>query len=60
MMAGSQHAQHFGDERMAAYARINNLFNRHYENPIGFLQPGFGIFAGVRVAFDTASGGGKP
>jgi vitamin B12 transporter len=45
---------------VSAYARINNLLDRHYENPIGFLQPGFGIFAGVRVAFDTASGGGKP
>jgi vitamin B12 transporter len=45
---------------LTAYARINNLLDRHYQNPIGFLQPGFGIFAGVRFAFDTASGGGKP
>jgi vitamin B12 transporter len=45
---------------LTAYARINNLFDRHYQNPIGFLQPGFGIFAGLRVAFDTASLGSKP
>jgi len=45
---------------LTAYARINNLLDRHYQNPIGFLQPGFGIFAGLRVAFDTASLGSKP
>jgi vitamin B12 transporter len=45
---------------LTAYARINNLLDRHYQNPIGFLQPGIGVYAGIRVAFDTASGGGKP
>lgn len=45
---------------VTAYARINNLFDRHYQDPIGFQRPGLGVFAGVRVAFDTASGGGKP
>jgi vitamin B12 transporter len=45
---------------VSAYARINNLLDRHYQNPIGFLQPGLGVYAGVRFAFDTASGGGKP
>ena len=45
---------------LTAYARINNLLDRHYQSPIGFLQPGFGIFAGLRVAFDTASLGSKP
>jgi len=30
------------------------------QDPIGFLQPGFGVFAGLRVAFDTASPGSKP
>jgi vitamin B12 transporter len=39
---------------VSAYARINNLFDRHYQNPIGFLQPGIGVYAGIRVAFDTA------
>jgi vitamin B12 transporter len=45
---------------LTAYARIDNLFDRRYQNPIGFLQPGVGVYAGVRFAFDTASGGGKP
>jgi hypothetical protein len=45
---------------LAAYARINNLFDRHYQNPTGFLQPGLGVYAGIRVAFDTANRSGKP
>jgi vitamin B12 transporter len=45
---------------LTAYARINNLLDRHYQNPIGFPQPGFGVFAGLRVALDTASLGSKP
>jgi len=45
---------------VTAYARIDNLLDRRYQNPIGFLQPGIGVYAGIRVAFDTASGGGKP
>ena len=31
--------------------RINNLFDRHYENPVGFLQPSVGAFAGIRAKF---------
>ena len=31
--------------------RINNLFDRHYENPVGFLQPRVGAFAGIRAKF---------
>jgi vitamin B12 transporter len=31
--------------------RINNLFNRHYEDPVGFLQPSVGAFAGIRAKF---------
>jgi vitamin B12 transporter len=42
---------------VSAYARINNLLDRHYQNPIGFLQPGIGVYAGIRVAFDTARPG---
>jgi vitamin B12 transporter len=30
-------------------ARIQNLLDRHYEDPVGFLQPSFGVFAGVRA-----------
>jgi vitamin B12 transporter len=39
---------------LTAYARINNLFDRRYQDPNGFQRPGFGIFAGVRIAVDTA------
>ena len=45
---------------LSAYARINNLLDRHYQNPIGFLQPGLGVYAGLRVAFDAASWSAKP
>jgi vitamin B12 transporter len=31
------------------YARMNNLLDRRYENPSGFLQPAFGVFGGVKV-----------
>jgi len=33
------------------YARVANLFNRHYENPTGFLQPSVGAFAGIKARF---------
>ena len=42
---------------VTAFARINNLLDRHYQDPIGFQHPGLGVFAGVRVAFDTGSAG---
>ena len=34
--------------RFALYGRIDNLLDRHYENPVGFLQPRLGVFAGVK------------
>lgn len=30
------------------FGRIDNLFDRRYEEPVGFLQPSFGLFAGLR------------
>lgn len=38
------------DKNVTLFGRIDNLFDRHYENPIGFLQPRFGVFAGLRVS----------
>jgi vitamin B12 transporter len=38
--------QHF-----AVFARIDNLFNHHYEEPIGFLQPTLGAYAGINTKF---------
>ena len=29
-------------QHLALFGRIDNLFDRHFENPIGFLQPGIG------------------
>jgi vitamin B12 transporter len=33
----------------AVFGRIDNLLDRHYENPVGFLQPRIGVFAGIRT-----------
>ena len=35
--------------RFTVFSRVDNLFDRHYQNPVGFLQPGFGVFAGIRA-----------
>jgi vitamin B12 transporter len=34
---------------VALFGRIDNLFDRQVQNPIGFLQPGLGVFGGIRV-----------
>lgn len=31
------------------FARINNLLDRHYQDPVGFDRPGIGAFGGVKV-----------
>ena len=38
-------------EHFAAYARVENLFNHHYEEPIGYLQPTLAAYAGIKVKF---------
>jgi vitamin B12 transporter len=38
---------------VTVFARADNLFDEHYQDPTGFLRPGFGFFAGVRVAWDV-------
>jgi vitamin B12 transporter len=35
--------------QVTVFGRIDNLFNRQYENPNGYLQPGLGVFGGIRV-----------
>lgn len=37
------------DKHVEIFGRIDNLFNRRYEEPIGFDQTGFGAFGGVRL-----------
>jgi vitamin B12 transporter len=36
-------------QHLALFGRIDNLFDRHYQNPVGFLQPSIGVFAGIKV-----------
>jgi vitamin B12 transporter len=42
---------------VTAFAHIDNLLDRQYQDPVGFQRPGLGVFAGVRVAFNTGIGG---
>src|SRR5450755_455873 len=36
--------------KLSFFARINNLFDRRYQDPVGFEHPGFGVFAGIKAA----------
>jgi vitamin B12 transporter len=36
---------------LSVYGRVTNLLDRRYENPVGFLQPSFGAFAGIKTKF---------
>jgi vitamin B12 transporter len=42
---------------VTAFARIDNLLDRRYEDPVGFLHQGLGVFGGLRVALDAAAWG---
>ena len=37
------------NERLSVFTRIDNLFDRRYENPTGFLGPGLAVYGGVRI-----------
>ena len=37
--------------RLTLFGRITNLFDKQYQNPEGFLQPGIGVFAGAKASF---------
>jgi len=43
-------ANYVVNDHLTAFARIDNLFDEHYQDPSGFLRPGFGIFGGIRLA----------
>jgi vitamin B12 transporter len=34
---------------LTLFGRIDNLLDRRYESPVGFLQPGFGAYAGIKA-----------
>jgi vitamin B12 transporter len=37
------------NSHLKVFARVDNLFDRHYQNPVGFLQPSLGAFAGIEA-----------
>jgi vitamin B12 transporter len=37
------------NKNVTVFARGDNLFNEQYQNPYGFLRPGLGVYAGLRV-----------
>lgn len=39
------------NDRLTAFARVENLTDERYENPVGFERPGRAAFAGLRVRF---------
>lgn len=39
------------NEHATLFGRIDNLFDETYENPNGFLAPGFGAFAGLKLTY---------
>ena len=38
---------------VSGFGRINNALNVHYQNPLGFEQPGLGVYGGIKAAFGT-------
>jgi vitamin B12 transporter len=37
------------NSNLTVFARVDNVFDRHYQNPVGFLQPSLGAFAGIEA-----------
>ena len=37
-------------DKFTLTGRVSNLFDKTYENPVGFLQPGRGIYAGIKAS----------
>jgi vitamin B12 transporter len=37
------------DKHTTLFARIDNLFNQQYQDPMGYLQPGLTVYGGVKV-----------
>lgn len=42
-------AEYKATEKLTVFGRIDNLFDKRYENPVGFLVPGLSAFAGLRA-----------
>ena len=39
------------NDTWSLFGRIDNAFDRQYQDPVGFQHPGIGAFAGVRASF---------
>ncbi|HEV2263858.1 MAG TPA: TonB-dependent receptor [Stellaceae bacterium] len=48
-------AEYRANANATFFGRINNLLDRHYQEPLGFLQPSLTVVAGIRVSW-----GGEP
>ena len=46
-MTARMAAEYTLNDNWTLFGRIENLFNVQYEDPAGFLRPGFGIYGGV-------------
>ena len=44
-------AEYAVNDKISVFGRIANLFDRHYQEPIGFDAQGIGAFAGVKAKF---------
>jgi len=44
-------AEYKATDKVTVFGRIDNLFDKRWENPVGFLVPGLSAFGGVKVAF---------
>ncbi|MFZ0844310.1 MAG: TonB-dependent receptor [Pseudolabrys sp.] len=42
-------ANYVVDKNVTVFGRIDNLFNKQYEDPTGWMHPGFGVFGGVKL-----------
>jgi vitamin B12 transporter len=49
-------ANYRASDSVSYFMRIDNLFNKQYENPIGFERPGFAIYGGIRLTGLPTSG----
>lgn len=41
-------AEYAVDQHATVFARVDNLFNKQYEEPLGWLQPGLSVYGGVK------------
>jgi vitamin B12 transporter len=37
------------DAHTTVFARADNLFNKQYDEPLGWLQPGLSVYGGVKL-----------